>query len=243
MLIYGMNPIIEALKAGTNVKEIYISSSRKEKNSFIDEKARNKGIPIKIVSPKFFDSFPKGNQGIAANTVQKDYVSIEELLEIPSKKNQIPFFLILDCIEDPGNLGAILRSADAAGVHGVVIQEHRSAGLGPAASKTSAGASEHVPVSCMNNIKYAISKMKDRGITVVGAEAETELVVWEADLNVPLCLVVGSEGKGLRKTVREMCDFLVSMPMRGAVNSLNASVAAGIMLFEILRQRISKSQL
>lgn len=240
MLIYGLNPIIEALKAGTNVKEIYISSTRKEKNSFIDENARSKGIPIKIVSPKFFDSFPKGNQGIAANTVQKDYVSIEELLEIPSKKNQIPFFLILDCIEDPGNLGAILRSADAAGVHGVVIQEHRSAGLGPAASKTSAGASEHVSVAKINNIKHAMSEMKDNGITVLGAEAGSEITLWDADLNVPLAVVIGSEGKGLRKTVAEQCDFIVSLPMKGIVNSLNASVTAGIILFEILRQRTSR---
>ncbi|MCE5195210.1 MAG: 23S rRNA (guanosine(2251)-2'-O)-methyltransferase RlmB [Nitrospiraceae bacterium] len=240
MLIYGLNPVVEALKAGTNVQEIYISSGRKDKNFFIEEKAKNKGIAVKIVSPKFFDSFPKGNQGIAAKTIQKDYVSIEELFQIPSKKNQIPFFLILDGIEDPGNLGAILRSADAAGVHGVIIQEHRSAGLSPAVAKTSAGASEHVPVAKINNIKHAMSEMKDNGITVIGAEAGSEVALWDADLNIPLAVVVGSEGKGLRKTVTEQCDFIVSLPMKGTLNSLNASVTAGIIFFEILRQRLSK---
>ena len=152
----------------------------------------------------------------------------------------MPFFLILDCIEGPRNVGAILRSADAAGVHGVVIQEHRSAGLGPDVSKASAGAVEYVPVSQVNNVKHAISEMKEMNITIIGAEASSEIMPWDIDLSIPVALVIGSEGKGIRKTVAERCDFIVSLPMRGMVNSLNVSVAGAVLMFEVLRQRARK---
>ncbi len=236
--IYGLNPVLEAIKAGRNIKEVYISSGRHEKISLIKKESELKGIPVKTVSIDFFDrTFPKGHQGVAAMVSPKGYVPLNDLLDIPIKRNEMPFFLIVDCIEDPRNLGAILRSADAAGVHGVVIQEHRSAGFGPQVSKASAGAVEYVPVSRISNIKHAISKMKEMNITIIGAEAGTGLLQWDIDMNVPIGLVVGSEGKGLRKTVAEKCDFLVSLPMKGRVNSLNVSAASAILMFEILRQR------
>jgi len=241
MWIYGINSVLEAIRAGRNIKEIYLSTGRHEKISLIKRTIEGRGVSIKIVEVGFFNErFPKGHQGIAANVAEKGYTDIYELLTIPEKKNETPFFLILDCIEDPRNFGAILRSADAVGVHGVIIQSHRSAGLGSEVSKTSAGAVEYVPVSQVSNIKNAISEMKDKGIAIIGAEAGSENMPWGIDLSIPLGLVIGSEGKGLRKTVADKCDVIISLPMRGKINSLNVSVASAALMFEILRQRERK---
>ncbi len=236
--IYGLNPVLEAIRAGRNVRVLYISSTRHERVSDIRKEAEMRRIPVENPDMGFFDSrFPKGHQGIAARVVRRSYVSIDDLLDMPSGTNETPLFVILDSVEDPRNFGGIIRSADAAGAHGIIIQTYRSVSLGPEVSKTSAGAVEHVPVSMVTNIKHAIRKMKDKGITVIGAEAGAHSTVWDADLTVPLALVVGSEGKGIRRTVGESCDKVVSLPMKGKVNSLNVSVAAGILLFEVLRQR------
>jgi 23S rRNA (guanosine2251-2'-O)-methyltransferase len=236
--IYGLNPVREAIRSGRKIKSVIISSSRKEKVPEIEEEIALRGIPLKRADRIFFDSrFPKGHQGIAAVLPQREYADIEDLFDMPSQRHEVPLFLALDCLEDPRNLGAILRVADAAGVHGLIIQAHRSVTLGPEAVKASAGASEYLPVAVVPNIKHAMKEAKTRGITVVGAEAEGGGTVWELDLKGPLLLVVGSEGKGLRRTVREGCDLLASIPMKGSVNSLNASVATGIVIFEIMRQR------
>lgn len=242
MWIYGLNPVLEALRARRNIKEVYISSGRHEKLFLIKKETEGRGIALRIVDVNFFNErFPKGHQGIAVKVSEKGYTDLYELLNIPEKRNEIPFFLILDCIEDPGNVGAILRSADAAGVHGVIVQEHRSAGLGPAVSKASAGAVEYVPVSQVSNIKHAISEMKEREIAIIGAESGSENMPWDVDFSVPAGIVIGSEGRGLRKTVSEKCDFVVSIPMRGRVNSLNVSVASAVLMFEVLRQRVRKN--
>jgi 23S rRNA (guanosine2251-2'-O)-methyltransferase len=241
--IYGLNPVFEALRAGRNIKTVYVSSGRHEKAGQLRHVAEQRGIPVETPDPTFFDSrFPKGHQGVAARVVQKGYISLDELLAVPEKRNEPALFVILDGIEDPRNFGAILRSSDAAGVHGVVIQSHRSASLGPEVAKTSAGAVEHIPVSMVPNIKHAMREMKEKGIVVVGSEAGDYPALWEADLTVPLALVIGSEGKGARKTVKEKCDIIVNIPMRGKIKSLNASVAAGVALFEILRQRSIKNK-
>ncbi|OGW32117.1 MAG: hypothetical protein A2088_07490, partial [Nitrospirae bacterium GWD2_44_7] len=201
MWIYGLNPVLEALRARKNIKEVYISSGRHEKFFLIKKETESRGIALRIVDAAFFNErFPKGHQGIAVKVSEKGYMDLYELLNIPEKRNEIPFFLILDCIEDPGNVGAILRSADAAGVHGVIVQEHRSAGLSPAVSKASAGAVEYVPVSQVSNIKHAISEMKEREITIIGAEGGLGNMPWDVDFSVPAGLVIGSEGRGLRKT-------------------------------------------
>jgi 23S rRNA (guanosine2251-2'-O)-methyltransferase len=239
--IYGLNPVLEALKAGRKTREIFLSSGRGASPRVleIEEEAKKRNISLKKAEINFFHAhFPKGHQGIAAIVSPKTYINLEELLEIPSRKNEPPFFLILDCIEDPRNLGAILRVADAAGVHGIAIQSYRSVSLSSEVSKVSAGAVEYVSVSMVANIKHAIGKMKERGITIIGAEAGGEKFVWDLDLTLPLALVIGSEGKGLRKTVKEKCDIIVSLPMRGRINSLNVSVATGILTFEILRKRL-----
>ncbi len=236
--IYGLNPVLEAIRAGRNIKGIFISSGRHDKVFEIKKEAADRKIPVKISDPIFFDSnFSKGHQGVAAEVTSKGYVELDELFEIPLKRKETPLFIILDCIEDPRNFGAILRVADAAGIHGIVIQSHRSATLGYEVSKVSAGAVEYVPVAMVANIKHAIYEMKKQGITVVGAEAGADKIVWELNFKVPLALVFGSEGKGIRMTVRKNCDVLVSLPMQGKINSLNVSVAAGIFAFEILRQR------
>jgi len=238
-LIYGLNPVLEAIKAGRDIMSILLSSSRHYKTLDIKKEAEKRKIPIKVLDPVFFDStFKKGHQGVAAEVFPKGYVRLDELLEIPLKKNENPLFIILDCIEDPRNFGAILRVADSAGIHGIVIQSHRSVTLGAEVAKVSAGAVEYVPVSMIANIKNAIYEMKKRGITIIGTEAGAEKTAWDINLKVPLAFVIGSEGKGLRKTISKRCDILVSLPMRGKINSLNVSVAAGIFAFEILRQRL-----
>jgi 23S rRNA (guanosine2251-2'-O)-methyltransferase len=240
--IYGLNPVLEAIRACRNIKGIFISSKRRDKVAEIKKEAEGRKIPFKVSDPIFFDcTFKKGHQGVAAEVSSKEYVSLDEFLDIPLKKKETPLFIILDCIQDPRNFGAILRVADAAGIHGIVIQSHRSVTLSSEVSKVSAGAVEYVPVSKVSNIKYAIHEMKKRGITIVGADAGAEKIVWDINLNVPLALVIGSEGKGLRETVKKGCDVLANIPMRGKINSLNASVATGIFAFEILRQRLQKS--
>lgn len=239
--IYGLNPVLEAIRSGRGIKSVFIALSRKEKTSEIEKEISLRGITLKKTDNLFFDSrFPKGHQGIAAIVLPKEYIDLEGLLEIPSRKNEVPLFLVIDCLEDPRNFGAILRVADASGVHGVVIQSYRSAALSPEAIKTSAGASEYMPIAVVPNIKYAIKEMKDMGLSVIGAEAGQGKAIWDLDLRMPLSVVIGSEGRGLRKTVRENCDFLVSLPMKGRINSLNVSVATGIIVFEIMRQRICK---
>jgi 23S rRNA (guanosine2251-2'-O)-methyltransferase len=242
--IYGINPVIEALRAKRDIKGVYVSPGRHEKMPQIMREAEARGIPVKHSDSDFFDStFPKGHQGVAARVLQKSYMSLDDLLKIPAGKNETPLFVILDCIEDPRNFGAILRSVDASGAHGVVIQAYRSANLGPEVAKASAGAVEHVPVAMVVNIKHALHRMKDEGITVIGAEADAKTSLWETDLTVPLCIVIGSEGRGVRKTVMEQCDGVANLPMRGKTNSLNVSVASGIILFEALRQRFIKKEL
>jgi 23S rRNA (guanosine2251-2'-O)-methyltransferase len=236
--IYGLNPVWEAIKSGRNIKSIFISSKRHEKVQEIKKAAEDKNIPVKISDTAFFDiTFCKGHQGIAAEVYSRKYVPLDELLGIPYKKNEPPLFFIIDCIEDPRNLGAILRVADAAGVHGIVVQSYRSVTLSSEVSKVSAGAVEYVPVSIVSNIKHAISEMKRMEITIIGAEASAEKKFWEIDLKLPLALVIGSEGRGIRRTVKEKCDILARIPMKGKINSLNVSVATGIFAFEILRQR------
>jgi 23S rRNA (guanosine2251-2'-O)-methyltransferase len=235
--IYGLNPVREAIRSGRRIKSVIISTSRKEKIPWIEGDIALRGIPVKRADRIFFDSrFPKGHQGIAAVLPPREYADIEDLFDMPSRRHEVPLFLALDCLEDPRNLGAILRVADAAGVHGVILQAHRSATLGPEAVKASAGASEYMPVAVVPNIKHAMKESKARGMTVIGAEADGR-PLWELDLGGPVLVVVGSEGKGLRRTVREGCDVLAGIPMKGRINSLNASVAAGVVIFEIMRQR------
>jgi 23S rRNA (guanosine2251-2'-O)-methyltransferase len=236
-LIYGINPVKEALASGAEIKTLYISAGKKGMDGLIDS-AKKAGAEIKLIhDSKYFDTrFPKGHQGVAAVLPQASSVSIDELLQIPLKRGESPFFIILDQIEDPRNLGAIIRTAEASGAHGMVIQSRRQALLGPEAVKASAGAAMHLPVAVVPNIKHAMKKMRDMGLTLIAAEAGPHPAPWEADLRGPLALIIGSEGKGIRRTVLEHSDFTVSLPISGKTGSLNASVAAGILIYEFLRQ-------
>ncbi|HXX57974.1 MAG TPA: 23S rRNA (guanosine(2251)-2'-O)-methyltransferase RlmB [Thermodesulfovibrionales bacterium] len=241
--IYGINPVLEALKARRDIKALFISAGRHEKVGEIRKEAEKGGIPVESAEAGFFDkNFPKGHQGVAARVLQKAYAMLDDILAMPSERNEKALFVALDGIEDPRNFGAILRSADASGVHGVIIQSYRSAGIGPEASKASAGAMEYVPVSVVPNIKYAVQRMREEGITVVGTDALAPIPLWETDLTVPLCVVIGSEGRGMRKILREYCDVLVKIPMTGEIGSLNVSVATGILLFEVMRQRFTQKK-
>lgn len=239
--IYGFNPVIEAIRSGRDITRIYVSSSRREKMGYILKKADRRHIDLKVVEKGFFDlRFPKGHQGIAALVEKRGSLSLEDLIDMPSRRNEPAFFVVLDCIEDPRNVGAIIRTAEAAGVHGVILQAYRSSGISAEVVKSSAGAIEYMPVSIVPNIKQAIRLMKERDILVIGAEAGDYPAPWEVDLTGSVGIIVGSEGKGLRRTVKDSCDIIISLPMRGKVNSLNVSVATGVLLFEILRQNLLK---
>lgn len=236
--IYGLNPVLEALEAGRPVKSVFVASSRRNKTRFIEQASSLRGVPVRRAETAFFDrQFPKGHQGVAALVAPKTFLTTEDLMSIPPKRAETPLFLILDCPEDPRNFGALLRSAEAGGVHGVVIQSYRSVTLSPEAAKASAGAAEHMAIARVSNIKHAMRDMKKKGLTIIGAETEARKRIWDIDLRTPLALVVGSEGRGLRRTVKEQCDIMASLPMKGKINSLNISVAVGILIFEALRQR------
>lgn len=238
MYIYGINPVEEAFKVKDTIKEVYISKDRVKKLSKIVALAEQYSIPVKIVDTSFIDRTVKGaHQGVFAKVRIKKTITLDEALEIPYKRKEPAFFLILDLIEDPQNLGTILRVADAAGVHAVIYQERRSVGIVPSVWKASAGAAWHVELVEINNIKYAIKQLKQEGIKVIGAETSGVNVLWESDFKQPLAFVVGSEGKGIRQTVLSLCDEKVKIPMRGKINSLNVSAATSILLFEVLRQR------
>lgn len=236
--IYGANPVYEMLRSDRKVIAVFLQRHTDRNLGKIIELARQKHVPLKVVDRDFFEtSFEKGHQGIAASVAPKKTIDIDELIESAFVRNQAPVFLVLDCIEDPRNFGAILRVADAAGVDGVVFQSRRAAGISPLVYKASAGAVEYVNLSEVVNIKHAMTKMKEKDVVIVGAEADADASIWEVDLRVPLAIIMGSEGEGLRQTVRGMCDILVNLPMNGMVNSLNVSVATGILAYEVLRQR------
>lgn len=241
--ICGLNPVLEAVRAGRKVYKVFLAFSRRDGEE-IKQELSGRRIAVQKVDLQFFDErFHKGHQGIAATVEPREYTDFDDLIEIPKTKKEVPLFLVLDGIEDPRNFGSILRVADAGGVHGVVIQSHRSASLTSEAVKASAGASEHVVISMVPNIKHAISSMKESGITIIGAEAEGDNTVWDMDFTDPIALVIGSEAEGMRRTVKEHCDHIIKLPMQGKVNSLNASVATGIIIFEIMRQRMEKNKI
>lgn len=237
-MVCGVNPVAEALRSGRGVTKVYVSRQKSRGLRELIALAEAGGVAVSLSDEGFFDErFPKGHQGVAASVVQKRLVTPEDLLSVAEERGETPFFLVLDGLEDPRNFGAILRVADAAAIHGVVVQERRAAGISPAVAKASAGAIEYVQIAETVNIKHALRLFRERDITIVGAEASADLSLWECDFTAPLAIVVGSEGHGLRRTVRDLCDMIVSLPMRGHVNSLNVSVAAALLAYEVLRQR------
>ncbi len=239
-LIIGRNPVMEALKAGRNIDTIYVSRGEKQGSvGKIIAMARDAGILIKETDPKKL-GFMCGNanhQGVIAKVAAHGYASVDDIFARAEEKGENPFIIIADEISDPHNLGAIIRSAECAGAHGVIVPKRRSATLNYTVDKTAAGALEYIPVARVSNLAAVMEELKERGVWIYGTDMEGE--TWcQTDLKGPLALVVGSEGKGMGRLVREHCDFILSLPLSGNINSLNASVAAGIVMYEVSRQRL-----
>ncbi|MFC1559934.1 23S rRNA (guanosine(2251)-2'-O)-methyltransferase RlmB [Candidatus Margulisiibacteriota bacterium] len=239
--IEGKNPILEALRANHTIDKILISKDigRHSAVAEILHIAKQKGIPTVYVDKPKLDAISQtgSHQGLIAYMPEKGYVDIEDIVEKANERNENPFIIMLDGIEDPHNLGAILRSAEGAGVHGVVIPKRRAVGLTATVAKTSAGAVEYVPVAKVSNLSDAISKLKKHNIWIVGVEGEGKTSYTKFDFNMPVAIIIGSEGGGIARLVKENCDELVSIPMKGEVSSLNASVAAAVVMYEVLKQR------
>jgi 23S rRNA (guanosine2251-2'-O)-methyltransferase len=244
-LIEGRNPVLEALLASYPIRRILIARGieRNETVRQILEIAGKKGLPVQEVNRRELDRMTAAkHQGVIAVCEERKYSSLEEIINRAQERGESPFILILDEIDSPQNLGAILRTADAAGVHGVVIPERHSVGLTPAVAKVSTGAIEHVPVA-RANISAAMDEAKRSGIRVFGADSEAKDSLYDADLRGAVAFVIGSEAQGMRRLVKEKCDVLVRIPMKGHISCLNASVAAAIMMYEKVRQERPVGQL
>lgn len=240
-LIEGRNAVTEALRAGRSIDKIYIVKGGVDKTlGHIASKARDMGIVVVEADRRRLDAMSvKGaHQGVIALCAVREYVGTEDILAIADERGEPPFVIVCDEISDPHNLGAIIRTAECAGAHGIIIPKRRSAGLTSIVGKTSAGAAEYMAVARVPNLSAAIKELKSRGLWVFGSAAGAEGRLWETDLRGPVCLVIGSEGSGMSRLVTENCDFLVSIPMRGKINSLNASAAAAVLMYEVLRQRL-----
>ncbi len=238
--IEGRNPVIEALKSGKNVDKIYLQKGDAQ-GSVIKIKAiaKDNKIPVVEVERKKLDemSETKSHQGVIALAPPIDYVSIDDIIAISKEKNEPLFVVILDEIEDPHNLGSILRTANAAGVHGVIISKHRSAHITPTVMKTSAGACFYTPVAKVTNIVNTMKELKQKGVWFTGADMNGQNTVFDADFTGSIGIVIGNEGKGISRLVKEECDFLVNIPMLGKIESLNASVSAAIFMYQAMNQR------
>ena len=241
-MLAGRNAVMEALKGSSRINRLMVADGSSEGSiRELIAVAKEKGVPVQFLERSKLDSMAKGirHQGVLAQVSPVEYVELEDILSKAREKQEDPFIILLDELEDPHNLGAILRSADAAGAHGVLIPKRRSCPLSATVAKTSAGAVEHVPVARIGNIVQTIKALKEEGLWVAGADMDGKNY-YEADLTGPLLLVVGSEGQGIGRLVKEQCDFIVRIPMLGALNSLNASVAGSVLMFEVTKQRLSK---
>lgn len=237
--IIGKNPVLEALRAERDINKIWIAEgSNKGQMQQVIGLAKQAGVVVQYVPKQKLDHTVSGNhQGVAASVAAYQYAEIEDLFNNAAAKNEDPFFLILDEIEDPHNLGSILRTADAAGVHGVIIPKRRAVGLTAAVAKASTGAIEHVPVARVTNLARTMEELKEKGIWIVGTDAKGKQDFRQMDAKMPLAIVIGSEGKGIGRLISEKCDFLIRLPMVGKVTSLNASVAASLLMYEVYRKR------
>ncbi len=239
--IWGRNPVMETLHAGQRVKRILLAEGMREAPvlATITQEAQRQHIPVDFVPRARLDQLSHNavHQGCVAQVVERSYASIDEILAHAQARQEAPFLLILDAIQDVNNLGSLLRTAEAAGVHGVIIPEHRAAEINATVVKTAAGATEHLLIAQQTNLTRTIEELKGQNVWVVGLAGEAQTLYTQANLTGALALVVGSEGKGISRLVREHCDLLVKLPMYGHINSLNAAVAGSIALYEALRQR------
>lgn len=238
-MVAGRNAVMEALKGSRSVNKLMIANGSTEGSiKEIIAVAKENGVNIQYWDRSKLDSIARGirHQGVLAQVAPVQYAELEDILQVAKNRNEPPFIVLLDELEDPHNLGAILRTADAAGVHGVLIPKHRSCPLSATVAKTSAGAVEHVPVARVGNLVQTIKKLKQEGLWVAAADMDGK-DYYDTDLTGPLLLIIGSEGQGVGRLVKEQCDFVVRIPMVGKINSLNASVAGSILMYEAMKQR------
>lgn len=239
--VYGINPVYELLQTNTDINKIWVlNGDRTKEIENILKIAKEQRVTIVYVDKQKIDSLTPNNQGIVASVNPYSYVDVEDILEIAKKKDETPFIVILDKITDSQNLGAIVRSAEAAGVHGIIIPKRNAAQVTGATFKTSAGAINYMPVARVSNIVNSINTLKEAGLWIIGTSLDTNTIHTDANLTGPIALVIGNEDKGVSPLVQENCDMLVKIPMIGKIESLNASVSAGIMIYEVVRQNMKK---
>jgi 23S rRNA (guanosine2251-2'-O)-methyltransferase len=238
-IIMGKNPVIEALKSGRDINKILIAEgSQGGQMQQVIGLAKASNVFVQFVPKKKLDQIAEGNhQGVIAQVAAYQYAEIDDLFHAAEKKNEAPFFLLLDEIEDPHNLGSIMRTADAVGAHGIIIPKRRAVGLTATVAKASTGAIEHIPVVRVTNMARTIDELKEKGVWIAGTDAKGKEDYRQFDGTLPLGLVIGSEGKGMGRLIRDKCDFLIHLPMSGHVTSLNASVAAALLMYEVYRKR------
>ncbi|SEB18792.1 23S rRNA (guanosine2251-2'-O)-methyltransferase [Thalassobacillus cyri] len=237
--IIGKNPVFEALKSGRTINKVFVSDQLQHQAfQKIQRLAKENGALVQKVPRKKIDQLVDGNhQGVAASVAAYDYSSLDDLFAKAESLGEAPFFIILDEISDPHNLGSVLRTADAVGAHGVIIPKRRSVGLTATVAKTSAGAIEYIPVARVTNLSRTIDELKERHVWVAGTDAEGTEDYRQLDGEMAITLVIGSEGKGVSRIIKEKCDWTIQLPMRGKVTSLNASVAASLLMYEVYRKR------
>ena len=240
-IIEGRNAVTEALRAGTAIDKIYLLKGEGDSAlGHIASAARERGIVVSHADRRKLDAMSRthAHQGVIAVAAVREYASVEDILAAAKAKGEAPLVVICDELTDPHNLGAVIRTAECAGAHGVVIPKRRSAGLTAVVAKTSAGAVSHLPVARVANLASLLERLKKEGLWIFGAAAEAATPLYDADLKGPAAIVIGSEGSGRSRLVAERCDVLVSIPLRGKLNSLNASAAAAVLLYEAVRQRL-----
>ncbi|MCI8828281.1 MAG: 23S rRNA (guanosine(2251)-2'-O)-methyltransferase RlmB [Ruminiclostridium sp.] len=240
-IIEGRNAVTEALRAGTAIDKIYLLKGEGDSAlGHIASAARERGIVVSHADRRKLDAMSRthAHQGVIAVAAVREYASVEDILAAAKAKGEAPLVVICDELTDPHNLGAVIRTAECAGAHGVVIPKRRSAGLTAVVAKTSAGAVSHLPVARVANLASLLERLKKEGLWIFGAAAEAATPLYDADLKGPAAIVIGSEGSGMSRLVAERCDVLVSIPLRGKLNSLNASAAAAVLLYEAVRQRL-----
>ncbi|WP_027964776.1 23S rRNA (guanosine(2251)-2'-O)-methyltransferase RlmB [Halalkalibacillus halophilus] len=236
--IVGKNPVIETLKSERSINKVMVLESMKPQVQHqIIQAAKAKGVNVQKVPKQKLDAIGENHQGVVASVAAYAYAELDDLFLVAKERQEDPFFLILDELEDPHNLGSIMRTADAVDAHGIIIPKRRSVQLTQTVAKASTGAIEYIPVVRVTNINQTIETLKEAGVWIVGTDASGSQDYRQGDYNLPLALVIGSEGKGMNRLVQKNCDWLVSLPMQGHVTSLNASVSASILMYEVHRHR------
>jgi 23S rRNA (guanosine2251-2'-O)-methyltransferase len=236
--IVGRHPVSEAIRSGREINKVWLNKEGRGLGDLLDL-IKSNGIAVQFVPKQKLDQLSKSaqHQGVVASIAAYRYAELDDLFALAKERGETPFFMMLDNVEDPHNLGSILRTADASGCHGVIIPKRRSVGLTSVVAKASTGAIEYVPVARVANLANTMDSLKKQGIWFAGTAADGSEDYRSADYSIPLCLVIGNEGAGMSQLVRKKCDFLISLPMRGKVTSLNASVAASLLMYEVLRHR------